>query len=366
MPSKCVISEILIRFYIDKDQVIDFPNNSCIRVAFLVGVSLSLCLSLSFSMLRFLATSAHRKFEINYTIFLFLTIPIEKEVDVIWKCVCVCVLHFVVSKRNIDNGNTNATFLFLHILRLTLIQSMCAVEKKRKDFHRWLCLLNALWSLNTFASSSARHPPKMLPFWFQGIMHSIQSSTMTVTWYRVHTHTHTSCSVDVYCGHGEGKKDWKLMQLTCYNLQSSLKIACTLAKWVCVRAFTSWNKRRNHWYRLVRKVAVYWLHSKYESHHHYSLWSCELRTVENIIQNMKPTIAINAMSERWKTFTQYLMNLKPISHPMTPSSMSLSFILSFCAIIKFCRQWLLMHIHSCQKKRKEYICIFIPFYVSAR
>lgn len=91
-----------------------------------------------------------------------------------------------------------------------------------------------LWSLNTFAPSSTRRSPKMLPSWFQGIMHSIQSSTMTVTWYRVHTHT--CCSAGVYCGHGEGKKDWKLMQLTCYNLQSSLKIACTLARRVCVCA----------------------------------------------------------------------------------------------------------------------------------
>lgn len=64
--------------------------------------------------------------------FLFPTIAVEKEVDAIWKYVCVCVLHFVVSKRNIDNGNTNATFLFLRTPRLALIQSMCAVEMKKK------------------------------------------------------------------------------------------------------------------------------------------------------------------------------------------------------------------------------------------
>lgn len=74
----------------------------------------------------------------------------------------------------------------------------------------------------------------MLPFRFQ--YHALDSIIGGEIFRWVHTYT----VEDIHCDalllgiciiDGKSRKDWKLMQLTCYNLQSSLKNTAAVCEW---------------------------------------------------------------------------------------------------------------------------------------
>lgn len=119
-------SETLIRFCFDKDHVIDFPNNSCIKVA-LFGVCVS-----QFWCSDFWQQQQHAFHIPNQLHKVSLALLQWKRSWYHMKC----VFYFCfVSKRNKDNGNENTTFLYILLLSFGY-DSICV---RPKNYSHLLC-----------------------------------------------------------------------------------------------------------------------------------------------------------------------------------------------------------------------------------